>query len=224
MCEVPRRSWRRALKPQRVVLGVAALAALAASFYPWDEPIIRWILLGLGLTALLVVVLFPAIREVELGFPSGVRVKTALHDREQELTQSFMVQRGDFTLYAQLLSPDPALASTLLEAAWAKTAAEWRGPVTPDLRAYVLCVFVHLLESHEKWAGGSTVGEPLATRPHEMPSLTLAERTVVVLHEFAELPVAQIAAITERPVDDVVADLRAAQETVGRRSIEGGAE
>ncbi|MGC5224682.1 hypothetical protein ACPW96_19125 [Micromonospora sp. DT81.3] len=223
---MPPRSFRAAIRPERVILAVLAIAAIVAGFVLGalrDFNITGLVVLGLGTAALFAAVLFPAIRDIEFGFPSGIRVSTALRDREQELFHAFTSQRGDFTLYAQLLCADPAVAAALLEAAWAKTAAEWRGPVTPHIRAYVMCVFVHLVESHERWTEGPSPDPPAPMPPSgSLSSLTLAQRTVVVLREFAELPLAQVASITERPLEDIAADLRSAQAIIGGRSIEGG--
>ncbi|MFE7629037.1 hypothetical protein [Kocuria sp. NPDC057446] len=92
------------------------------------HPISESVSLGLGAAILVLTVVFPAIREVECGFPSGVKISAALRDREEELGKAFDSQKGDLELYAQLLCEDLSLSAELLEASWAKTAATWRGP------------------------------------------------------------------------------------------------
>lgn len=224
MCEVPPRRLRTALQPARVALGVIAVALIVAGMLLHDTT--GLVIAGLGAAALLGAVLFPVVREFEFGFPTGIRVSAALRDREQELTEAFEGQRGDLGLCAHLLCGNPTVAAELLEAAWARTAALWRGPVTPELRTFVLCVFVQLLTAHIRWNGDASswaeppengaVRTPLAALPGPM-------RTVVVLRDFAEIPLAQIAAMTDRPLADVASDLRAAEATLDHLSIEGTA-
>lgn len=224
MCEVPpRRRIREALGPSRIGFGLGALALIVAGAIVSGTT--GLVLLGLGGGMLLMAVLFPVVREVEFGFPTGVRISAGLQDREEELHKAFEGERGDLGLYTHLLCDDPELATQLLEAAWGRTAASWRGPVTPELRTYVLCVFVHLLASHLRWAATQSaaksdqgVESPLSS---PLASLPVSERIVVVLKEFAELPLGQIAALTERPLADVSHDLKNAEATLARLSIDG---
>ncbi|KGJ72629.1 hypothetical protein GY21_14045 [Cryobacterium roopkundense] len=173
-------------------------------------------LIGLGAAVLVAAVMFPVIKEFEFGFPSGVKIMAAVHDREEDLRAAFAKQRGDLGLYTQLMCDDPAVAARLLEAAWEKTASLWRGPVTDDLRTFVLCEFVELLTAHSRWTPSDdpdgTRAAPNVSAP--LASLPLAERVVVVLREFAGLPLAQIATLTERPLDDISKDLRSARRRV----------
>ena len=145
MCELPRRSWKSLVSPLRIVLALAALVALGVGN-------LGLVLVGAGL--LLATVVLPTVQQLEFGFPVGLKVTAAVRDREAELRQELESQRGTYELCAQLLTEDPAVAARLLEAAWARTAAEWRRPVGPALRTYVLCVLVHLIiEEHH---GGDT--------------------------------------------------------------------
>lgn len=227
MCEVPPRSLRAALSPARVVLAIIGIAVIIAGLLevlgPEGPP--KAVILGLGLAILVLTVVFPAIKEVECGFPSGVKISAALRDREEELGKAFQSQKGDLELYAQLLCEDPSLSAELLEAAWAKTAATWRGPVTPELRLYVLCLFVHLLGSHRRWVTPAAMNrppgdsEPATTTP--LNALSLEERIVVVLREFVDLPTTQIAALTDRPIAAVRQDLETARAVLDN-SNQGG--
>lgn len=221
MCEIPPRQIRPALRPERVVLAVLAVAMIVWGF--WSGDVTGLIVLGLGAAALFTAVCFPAIRDIEFGFPSGVKISAALQDREQELVRAFTAQKGELGLYTQLLCNDPSVASRLLEAAWAKTAAQWRGPVTPQLRGHVLCVFVHLLESHDRWTAQRDGPAPVSPAASATPlsALALPQRTVVVLREFAELSLAEVAAIVERPLEAVTADYRDAQVVLAPH-IDGG--
>lgn len=178
-------------------------------------------LIGLGAAVLVAAVMFPVIKEFEFGFPSGVKIMAAVHDREEDLRAAFAKQRGDLGLYTQLMCDDPAVAARLLEAAWEKTASLWRGPVTDDLRTFVLCQFVELLTAHSRWTPSDDSGRgrpatdvPGNAAPAPLASLPLAERVVVVLREFAGLPLAQIATLTERPLADINKDLRSARRRV----------
>jgi DNA-directed RNA polymerase specialized sigma24 family protein len=161
-------------------------------------------------------VVLPIIREVEFGLPVGKRLAHALRDREQDFRREFERQRGDLALCAQLLCTDPAMASDLLEAAWARAADAWRGPPKPELRNYVLCVFLQLLTLRDRLSGGP---EPERARPFIPRS---PARTAFVLTEFAGLSLAQIATMTGRSLADVANDLRAAQTELEQSGMGGG--
>ncbi len=171
-------------------------------------------LLAIGVTVGIGAVVFPFVREVEFGFPVGVRVRAGVREHELELRRTFEAQRGDVELCAHLLVGPPEVAARLVEAAWARTVVDWRGSVTPGLRTYVLCELVELVSAHLRWVDGPPVGDeagasPLAGLPHR-------QRVAVVMHEFAGLPVAQIATMTDRPVDDLRADMAAAENVMAR--------
>ncbi|WP_426120750.1 RNA polymerase sigma factor [Kocuria sp. LHG3120] len=208
------------------IIGVAVIIAGQLQAQGSEGWYIEEVSLGLGLAILVLTVVFPAIREVEFGFPSGVKISAAFQNREEELGKAFESQKGDLELYAQLLCEDPALSADLLEAAWAKTAATWRGPVTPELRFYVLCLFVHLLDSHHRWvtpvARNRPPGDggPVSTTP--LNALSLDERIVVVLREFVDLPSTQIAALTGRPLAAVRQDLQTARAVLDQSNGNGG--
>ena len=218
MCEVPRRTWRSALRPVRVLLGIAAIAAAGVGAVVAGA--VGTTLVAVAAALLLAAVTLPVVREVELGFPSGVRVATAVQDRKEELRNAFADQRQDLSLVANLLCDDPETAAQSLEAAWSRSVAKWRGPVTPELRVFVLCTLVHLLEAQSKWLA---VPDPAAHDGSPLSTLPPAQRTVVVLHEFAELSSHQIAVMTGRSVTDVEAALAAAERTLTARDPGGPA-
>jgi len=209
MCQVPKRSWREALHPVRVCLGFAAVVAVVVGTRFSNA--VGVALIGMAAALLLAAVALPVVREVEFGFPSGVRVVAATQDREERLRSAFEDQKQDLSLLANLLCDDPDTAARLLEAALARSVAKWRGPITPDLRVFVLCTFLHLLTAHLKWAadaaGASSSGGPLSALP-------LRLRTAVVLREFAELSPGQIAQMTGRSLTDLKADLLVAEAAV----------
>ncbi len=62
-------------------------------------------------------------------FPAGVKITAGLRDRQEELRQAFEQHKGELQLCTQLLCNDPGVAARLLETAWARVAAKWRGPV-----------------------------------------------------------------------------------------------
>ncbi|OJF84652.1 hypothetical protein NS14008_24660 [Nocardia seriolae] len=145
-----------------------------------------------------------------------MKIVTAVRRRTDELRRVFEEQKSDLHLCAGLMCDEPEAATAMLEAAFARAIAAWRGPPNPALRVYVLCSFVHLLTARDTWvrrgAGQNAAGTPLATLP-------LPTRIAVVLREFANLPVADIAVIVGRTADDVTRDLaRAAAELERRRS------
>jgi len=219
MCEVPRRSWRRALHPWRIVLGVLALACVVVgALLPRA---VGLVVVGLGVALLVTAVLGPVIRQVEFGFPSGVKVSTAMRDREDELRRVFEGQSGELEMCAQLLLDDQTTAKRLLEAAWSRTTSTWRGPATPEIRIYVLCTLVQLAIAELRWTRAqSSPAQAQTTTP--LATLTFSERVVVVLRDFARLGNSQIAQITERPLEDVERDWRHAELAVAESGHVGG--
>ena len=205
MCELPRRRLSAAVRPARVIAAAVGLAAVVAA---WFVPAhLASVPIGAGSLLLLGAVL-PAIRDVELGLPGDIKLSAALAGRQTDIASVFEQQRGDLQLCAQLLCGDPDQAKTLLEAAWARTAEVWRGPVTPQLRLYTLCVLVHLLERHEHWTRTETPQRLM----NLLASLPTPERVVVVLHDFASLTIAEIAGLTESTTTAVSERLQRANE------------
>jgi len=195
----------------RVVLAFAALACLIAGAR--YASVFGLGLMGLSAALLLSAVVLPAVREVEFGLPVGVKVTTAVRQREDELRAAFETQKGEVELCSHLLCGRQEVAAELLEAAWARTATLWRGPVTPDLRDYVLCVLVQLVRARESWMDPETEAEPGI---RSLTTLPIDSRVTVVLHEFAGLSFARIAALTDRPVPLVQADVQAAETALAR--------
>lgn len=223
MCDVPKRNWRGAFQPKRLFASVAALAVIVAGLQvPSPFGLIP---IGLGAAFLLMAILLPTVHDIEFGFPSGVKVSAALQSREEELRTAFERQKGDLELCANLICDDPATAATLLEAAWAKTSADWRGPVTAGTRIYTLCVFVHRFNSHTQWAHPQPQvgphGKNAVPPPSPLATLSPNERVVVVLHEFAELSLAEIAELTGQPLAHVMDSLQHAEASVARLHSEG---
>ena len=219
MCNVPQRQWRTALRPARILLALLALGIVLAG---WQIPnTFGLIPLGLGMALFMSVVLLPSVHEIELGFPTGVRVLAAVKDRREALSAAIREDSGELELCAQLLCDDPALAATLLESAWAKTASSWRGPITSETRIYVLCVLVKLLASHQKWAQPPGRTSASATAVAALAMLTPSQRVVVVLHEFADLPLSQIAAITGSSLQQAAATLHGAEAAVNHADTDG---
>jgi hypothetical protein len=128
-----------------------------------------------------------------------------------------------------LLCDNPETARSLLEAAWSQSTNAWKGPVTPQLRVYTLCVFVELLKKHEHWLQspeGRNKGtkEPRGRKNGKPPLARLPydERVAVVLHVFANLTVGEIAGMTDRPALEVGKSLAAAEEKTNRLALEEG--
>lgn len=223
MCDVPKRNWRSAFQPKRLIVSAAALAVIVAG---WQIPnAFGLIPMGLVAAAVLMAILLPAVHDVEFGFPSGVKVSAALQNREEELRAAFEGQKAELELCANLICDDPATAAMLLEAAWAKTSADWRGPVTAEIRIYTLCVFVHRFISYTQWAHpqqqinaqSDNAVPPLSA----LAALSPMERVVVVLHEFAELSLAEIAGLTGNSLVQVTDSLRHAEASVARLQTGG---
>lgn len=205
MCEVPQRSWRALWRPQRIALALAAVVTAVVGGYV--ETTVGLVLIAAGAGLLLLAVVLPAVTEVELGFPAGVKVVAAARQRENQLRAALTDHRGDLELCARLLSGDPEAGPRLLEAAWAQATVRWRGPVGPELRTYVLCVLVQLVHAHLRWAGAAPAAGPLG-------GLGWDERAAVVLHEFAGLSVPEMATLLGRPAGEVAHRLQTAEATL----------
>ncbi len=219
MCEAPERSWAEAVRPLRVVLGIAAIGSIVVGI--WLLGVVGAALIAIGAALLISAVVLPTVRQVEFGFPVGVKVVTATQDREDELREAFLDQKADLELCAQMMVDDPDVARQLLEAAIAKTTVAWRGPVSPALRIYVLCELVHLVTTHDRWSThGPTDTTPGSTALAALPS---TERIVVVLREFGGLPVAQIATMTGRDRADLESALRHGEDILAKTGSAGGA-
>lgn len=218
MCELPKRRFLGAVRPARVIAAVLGLAAVGVGLFV--PALLSAVPIGAGALALVAAVV-PAVRDVELGLPGNIKFSAALSGRQQDMATVFEQQRGDLQLCAQLLCGDPEKAKALLEAAWARTAEVWRGPVTPQLRLFTLCTLVHLLEREEYWQ--APAGLPSSGRPSRAgkakPATTLLgalpapERVAIVLHDFASLTVAEIAGLTESTTTAVAERLTHANQT-----------
>ncbi|WP_175637468.1 sigma factor-like helix-turn-helix DNA-binding protein [Sinomonas mesophila] len=202
---MPKRHVLAAIRPARVLIAAAGIAAIAAG---WFVPtLLSAVPIGAGALVLLAAAL-PAVRDVELGLPGDIRLSAALAGRQTDIASVFEQQRGDLQLCAQLLCGDPEQAKALLEAAWARTAEVWRGPVTPQLRLYTLCVLVHLLDRQDRWGPARKPKHPKTL----LAALPAGERIVVVLHDFASLTIAEIAGLTESTTTAVTERLERANE------------
>jgi len=226
MCELPKRRWRSSLTPLRLVLAVLAVAAIVAGWLVPD--LLSALPIGAGLLTFAVAVLMPAIREIELGASPSIKLAPALKDREDELRSVFERQKGDMEYCAHLLCDNAETARSLLEAAWSQSTNAWKGPVTPQLRVYTLCVFVELLKKHEHWLQSregktkGTKGPKTKNGKPPLARLSFDERVAVVLHVFANLTVGEIAGMTDRPALEVGKSLAAAEEKTNRLALEEG--
>ncbi len=200
MCDPPPRTWRSAWQPRRIALGAGALAlAVAGALTPGPT---GWALIAVAGALLVAAVVLPTVREVEFGFPVGLKVTTATRSREDALREAFEDQKGELALCARLLCDDPDVSSDLLEAAWSRAAVVWRGPVDPYLRLLVVCLLVELTLANGRWNPAHTASGPLS-------ALDPTQRVAVVLHDFAGLSFAEIAAICGSTPEDAAAALRA---------------
>ncbi|ABM08065.1 hypothetical protein J3A64_004301 [Pseudarthrobacter sp. PvP004] len=235
MCEQPKRHIRSALTPLRVVLAALGMAVIAAAviilisgmaFLPEEaRDVVLSLAVGAGIVLLVAGVFMPMVREVELGPIPTLKIAPALRDRENELRSVFERQRGDMEYCAHLLCDDPKTARQLLEASWSLASSDWKGPVTPQLRVYTLCVFVEMLRKHEKWVkAGPPDGPPKPpwVKESALSKLPYEERITIVLHEFANLTVGEIAGLTGRPAESVGRSLAHAEATTGGLALEEG--
>jgi Sigma-70, region 4 len=200
VCDPPSRTWRSAWEPRRVALSATALALAVAGALTGGPP--GWALVAVAGALVVSAVVLPTVREVEFGFPVGLKVTTATRSRQEALREAFEGQKGDLGLCARLLCDDPDVSADLLEAAWSRAAVVWRGPVDPYLRILVVCLLVELTLAHDRWAPSPAAGGPLS-------ALDPTQRVAVVLHDFAGLSLAEIAAICGSTPEDTATALRA---------------
>ncbi|MGO4145052.1 hypothetical protein AB4Y77_08210 [Paenarthrobacter sp. YAF11_1] len=234
MCEQPKRHIRSALTPLRVVLAGLGIAVIIAAVVMLLSPedvlpeavpdVLLPLAVGAGIVLLVAGVFMPMVREIELGPIPTLKIAPALRDRESELRSVFERQKGDMEYCAHLLCDNPETARKLLEASWSLASSAWKGPVTPQLRVYTLCVFVELLRKHEKWlqSDGDRTRKPPRRNRNPLSRLPYEERIAIVLHEFANLTVGEIAGMTGRPAESVGKSLAHAEATTGRLALEEG--
>jgi DNA-directed RNA polymerase specialized sigma24 family protein len=188
-----------------VLLCVAALALIVVGIFFPKPSTIGITLIGLGAALLLAAVVMPAVSQVEFGIPSGVKVTAAVRDRPEKLRQVFEEQRPDLEACAKLLCDDPATANELLTAAMARTTLDWRGPIDREIRIYVLCWFVHRLLAHSRLAGLEQPATMAANTP--LSELTTIQRVIVVLTEFADVPIQELADMVGLSLAEAQAEL-----------------
>lgn len=206
MCELPQRHLRSALKPARLLTALLGVVLAAGA---WLIPR-SFSSIPIGVGALLVLAAaIPALRDWQLELP-GIKVSGSFEDRRGDIYEVFEHQRGDLELCAQMLCRDPEEARTLLEAALSQSAEAWRGPVTPQLRLYTLCLFVKLAEAREKWA--SPPAKHPKTPLDPLHALPFPERVAVVLHDFGHLTIAEIASLTDSSTPSVTERLGLANQ------------
>ncbi len=181
MCKTEPRRWTDLFQP-RIMLPVAAAISAAAAGPFVRSPMLLGVLAVVGLVAL-TLALFPAIKQVEFGLPSGLRITADLTRREEELARTFEVQRPIFEECASLLCDDPEVGKRLMETAIAQATLKWRGPVHQSIQTFTLCWFVHALMAHSRL---TLTGQPGAG-PNPLSRLTQVQRVAVVLSAFAEV-------------------------------------
>lgn len=221
MCEAPPRNWRHVLRPQQILLGVGGLGIMAIGTFNLDNSAASITLISLAGFLLLGAVFMPAITQVEFGIPSGLKIAAGLKGREESMRRAFEEQRPDLAQCASLLCDDPSTASDLLTAAMARATLGWRGPVDREIRVYVLCWFVHRLMAHARLVGPPPPQQ--AARRTNVSDLTLVQRILLVLNEFADIPVDQIGPMVGLSAAEAAAELRRAQDALLRAAGNGGA-
>ncbi|ORB60382.1 hypothetical protein BST43_02205 [Mycobacteroides saopaulense] len=204
MCKTEPRRWTDLLQP-RIMLPVAVAIAAAAVGPFVRSPMLLGVLAFVGLLAL-TLALFPAIKQVEFGLPSGLRITADLTRREEEMSQTFEVQKPIFEECASLLCDDPELARRLMETAIAQATLKWRGPVHPSIQTFTLCWFVHALIAHSRL---TMTGQP-SSGPNPLSRLTQVQRVATVLSAFAEVGIDDLADMLGLTPAQVQDELRAA--------------
>jgi hypothetical protein len=202
---------------------VAALSLLVAGiFFPPKISNISNIgitLIGAGAALLLAAVVLPAVSQVEFGIPSGFKITALARDREEKLRQVFERQRPDLETCAKFLCDDPKTAGELLTAAMARATLDWRGPIDPEIRIYVLCWFVHRLTAHNLLAG---MEQPATAGDHPLSELTTIQRVVVVLtSKLADVPIEEVADMVGLSPAQAQAELSRAEKVLEHAARRG---
>lgn len=204
MCKTEPRRWTDLFQP-RIMLPVAvAIAATAAGPFV-RSPMLLGVLAFVGLVAL-TLALFPAIKQVEFGLPSGLRITADLTRREEELARTFEVQRPIFEECASLLCDDPEVGKRLMETAIAQATLKWRGPVHQSIQTFTLCWFVHALMAHSRL---TLTGQPGAGL-NPLSRLTQVQRVAAVLSAFAEVGIEDLSDMLGLTPSQVQTELRIA--------------
>jgi DNA-directed RNA polymerase specialized sigma24 family protein len=202
-----------------VLLCVAAISLIVVGIF-FPKNIAGISLIGLGLAVLTAAVVMPAVSQVEFGIPSGVKVTAGVRDREAKLRQVFEEQRPDLEVCAKLLCDDATTANELLTAAMARATLDWRGPIDREIRTYVLCWFVRRLMAHSRLTGT----EPPAAKAANIPlsELTMNQRVVVVLSEFTEVPIDELAEMLGLTSAEAQAELSRGEKLLTEAAGRGG--
>lgn len=181
-----------------------AVAISAAATGPFvHSPMLLGVLAIVGLVAL-TLALCPAIKQVEFGLPSGLRITADLTKREEELERTFEVQKPIFEECASLLCDDPELGKRLMETAIAQATLKWRGPVHQSIQTFTLCWFVHALMAHFRL---TMTGQPGAG-PNPLSQLTQVQRVAAVLSAFAEVGIDDLSDMLGLTPSEVQTELR----------------
>ncbi|MFD6675358.1 hypothetical protein ACFWDA_13430 [Rhodococcus zopfii] len=115
----------------------------------------------------------------------------------------------DLAPCARLLAGDAE--PEILDRAVARAVATWRGPVGPELCAYVLCWFVYLRRPRQAHVG--LVADDCPHGAVLFATLPPTEQLAIVLAGYAELPAHRIAAVAGRVLAEI--ELESAVPMIG---------
>lgn len=202
MCKTEPRRWTDLFQP-RIMLPIAVAISAAATGPFVHSPMLLGVLAIVGLVAL-TLALCPAIKQVEFGLPSGLRITADLTKREEELARTFEVQKPIFEECASLLCDDPKLGKRLMETAIAQATLKWRGPVHQSIQTFTLCWFVHALMAHSRL---TMTGQP-GSGPNPLSQLTQVQRVAAVLSAFAEVGIDDLSDMLGLTPAEVQTELR----------------
>jgi hypothetical protein len=145
-------------------------------------------------------------------------VPTPAVDRERlaGLREVLEGKLPDLAPCARLLAGDAA--PEILDRAVARAAATWRGPIGPELCAYVLCWFVYLRRPPKTHIG--LVADDCPHGAVLFATLPPTEQLAIVLAGYAELPAHRIAEVAGRVLAEIELESAApltVRPTVGAR-------
>jgi DNA-directed RNA polymerase specialized sigma24 family protein len=211
-----------------VFCGVGAVMLLGGFVYPGSQAVTATTLIVLGAAQVAVGLLLPRLTEFEIG-PAGL--KTKIRPAEQAVALSVAGEASRLNRFARLMCGNAEQARELVEEALVRTRRS--GVRGRERDAIQLKVLLDLLDTAQErlWlegrsvpdgvpqggAGSDASAEEISAALRQLP---FAQRAAFLLRVDWSLPVDEVAAVLERPSDDVRKDIEIARRHL-RPAIEG---
>jgi DNA-directed RNA polymerase specialized sigma24 family protein len=214
---VLRFAWAGLLsEPKGIIVGLLGVAVFGAGIWVKiaSRTDVGLTVVFLGIALVVLGLLLPLISEFELSLTS-VRFKTQFGGRDEEFRPFVDAERGHLYQFALLFLCEPAMATTLVEDAFASTYLAWRRLGDEERGRHVLCRLAHLalgrtalfglpLASDDSGADSTSDDqeEPLRTA-HILRRLPADLRLILLLKHYEAIDEQDIARMLGRPIDEV---------------------